>query len=260
MMELEKNSVLYNLKVLYVEDEDFTKNEMVKYLKRRVGKLYTAENGVSGIETFKQNNPHIIIADLKMPVMNGLEMIRVIRDMGYNSSIIITSAISDTDTILEAVDIGIVKYVLKPVNPKELINTMEKIGEGILKDKLNNTVLKHKVILDKDKKNNLEKRIKSYIAHFIKVNSGRGPRDIQVFIEANLIKIKAFDTLTNFDLYLISNNKNISLVEYNRRLFYIEGSKEMEKKIEAILNNSVQFSNVVCNCKKNIDELIFSIL
>ncbi len=260
MMKVEPSSVLCNLKVLYVEDEDFTKNEMVKYLKRRVGKLYTAENGVNGIETFRQNKPHIIITDLKMPVMDGLQMIKEIRNMGYDSAIIITSAISDTDTILEAVDVGIVKYVLKPINPKELIHIMEKIGKEIFKNQLKDTVLSNAIILDKNKKNNLEKRIKSEVAHFIKLHSGKGPRDLQVFIEANLIEIKAFDILTNFELHLISNNKNHSLVEYNRRLFYIEGSEELEKKIEGILDNSVKFCDIVCDCRKNIDRIIFSIL
>lgn len=260
MMKIEPNSVLCNLKVLYVEDEDFTKNEMVKYLKRRVGKLYTAENGVSGIETFRQNRPHIIITDLRMPVMDGLEMIKEIRNMDYNSAIIITSAISDTDTILEAVDVGIVKYVLKPINPKELIHIMERLGKEIFKNQLNDTVLSNAIILDKDKKNNLEKRIKSEVAHFIKVHSGKGPRDLQVFIEANLIEIKAFDILTNFELHLISNNKNHSLVEYNRRLFYIESSKELEKKIEDILDNPVKFCDIVCDCRYNVDRITFSIL
>ncbi|SCY92638.1 Na-translocating system protein MpsC family protein [Alkaliphilus peptidifermentans] len=260
MLKAEEKSVLSNLKVLYVEDEDFTRDEMVKFLKRRVGKLYTAGNGVDGIEAFKRSRPHIVITDLKMPMMDGLQMIKAIRDMGYNSSIIITSALSDTETILEAVDAGIVKYVVKPINPRELILTMEKIGIDIFKNQFKETVIKDSFILDKDIKINYENKIKSEAAHFIKLNSGKGPKDIQVFIEGDLIEIKAFKTLTNFELHLISNNRNHSLVEYNRRLFYIEGSKELEKRMQVILDNQVKFCDVVCDCKQNIDRITFTIL
>lgn len=259
-MKVQETSILCNLKVLYVEDEDFSRDEMVKFLKRRVGKLYTAENGLQGIEAFKRHTPHIIITDLKMAVMDGLQMIKTIRSMGYDSSIIITSALSDTETILQAVDVGIVKYVVKPINPRDLVHIMEKVGKEIFKNQLKETVLKDTFILDKEKKNGLEKKIKSEVAHFIKLHSGRGPKDIQVFIEGNLIDIKAYDTLTNFELHLISNNRNHSLVEYNRRLFYIEGSKVLEKKVETILNNPVKLCNVICNCRNNMDKIGFLIL
>ncbi|KAB3532794.1 response regulator [Alkaliphilus pronyensis] len=255
-----KNNVLSNLRVLYVEDEEATKYEMIKLLKRRIGKLYTAENGVEGIEAFKENNPHIVITDLKMPIMDGLEMIRNIRKMGYTSSIIITSALSDTETIIEAVEVGIVKYVVKPINPMELIHTMEKVGREIFKNKMKETVIEDNILLSKEEKLIIEKKIKSEVAHFIKVHSGKGPKDVQVFIEGDVLEIKAFNTLTNLEQHLISNNRNHSMVEYNRRLFYLEGINGLEERVKEILKNQVKVIDIIIDCRRDIDRLTFSIL
>ena len=70
----QEDNLLANLKVLYVEDEEFHREQLGIFLKRRVGKLYLAENGKDGLNKFKELNPDIIITDLKMPEMDGIEM------------------------------------------------------------------------------------------------------------------------------------------------------------------------------------------
>ncbi|ABR46830.1 response regulator receiver protein [Alkaliphilus metalliredigens QYMF] len=259
MSQTEKNSVLYHLKVLYVEDEPDTREEMTKFLKRRVGKLYVAKNGLEGIAAFDQNQPHIVVTDLKMPVMDGLEMIKAIRNREHQPAIIITSALSDSETILAAVDIGIVKYVVKPIHPKELMMSMESIGKEILSHQIDIGDVNHIWLGDKEKKAELEKRIKSELAHFIKKYSGRGPKDLQVFIEGNHIQVNIFESLTAFELQLIANNRNHSLVEYNRKLFYMEGSSKIEKALTLIIGMPVTLKEVYCDCRKKIDEITFSI-
>ena len=70
----QEENLLANLKVLYVEDEEFHREQLGIFLKRRVGKLYLAENGKDGLNKFKEFNPDIVITDLKMPEMDGIEM------------------------------------------------------------------------------------------------------------------------------------------------------------------------------------------
>lgn len=260
MNNSELNNLLFNLKVLYVEDEDFTREELAIFLRRRVGKLFTARNGSEGLEVLSKNNPDLIITDLKMPGMDGMEMIRTIREQGNASAAIIISALSDSDIILKAVDLGITKYVVKPVNTKELVFTMEKLAVDILKNRYNHTVIKDSMLINKSEKQDLEKKIKGEIAHFIKTNTGKGPRDVQAFIHGNCIEIKAFEILTLLELNLVSNKRNNSLVDYYRRLFYAEKTNILEKIIGDIIGSRVSISEIKCDSLSNHDSINFSIL
>ena len=254
------NNLLSNLKVLLVEDEEFARVELSKFLKRRVGKLYVGRNGEEGLKLYKEHNPEIIVTDLKMPKMDGLEMAKNIKDLGYSSSIIITSAMSDSETILKAVDIGIVKYVIKPVNTEELIYNMEKIASDILKYKLNKEVINDSVVLDREKKKELEQKVRGEAAYFIKSITGKGPQNVNVFIGVDNIEIRAKGVLTLLEDNLISNNRNHTLVNYNRRLLYMENKKELEHRLGHTIGTKVTLLEAEGDSKNNTDIIKFSYL
>ena len=107
--------MLKNMKVLYVEDDPQAREELLEVLKRRVGKVFAGENGKQGLELYLDHEPDIVIADLYMPEMDGLEMIRQIRAAGHAPEVIVTSAVEDANTIIGAIDAGVTKYILKPV-------------------------------------------------------------------------------------------------------------------------------------------------
>lgn len=254
-MKLSNTSgLISNLKVLFVEDEDSARNELSRFLKRRVGKLYVGKNGLEGLEIIKQYNPDLVITDLKMPNMDGLEMIRSARDIEYEGAIIIVSALSDSETILNAVDIGIVKYVVKPVDTEQLVSTMEVIAPNILKD----TIINNSLLIDKEKKQELEQKIRGEIASFIKNYTGKGPRNVQVFIQGNYIDVKAEGVLTLLEMNLISNNRNNSLVDYNRRMFYMENRDVLEQAIMSIIDSRVNLVEAECDSITNTDSLKLS--
>ena len=117
---MDKDKILSNMKILLVEDDDFTLQQLERFLRRRVGKLLTTQNGAQGLEILEKDEIDIVITDLKMPNMNGLEMIQIAREREFNGPVIIITALSDTDTILKAVDMGIVKYIIKPIDTDEL--------------------------------------------------------------------------------------------------------------------------------------------
>ena len=127
------NSLLSHIRLLYVEDEADTREEFSKFLKRRVGKLITGENGQDGLRRFEEQPPDIVLTDLRMPGMTGLEMVRALREKGYRTPVVILSALSDSDTILEAVDLGIVKYHVKPVDTAVLVKEVQALAEQGLK-------------------------------------------------------------------------------------------------------------------------------
>lgn len=119
-------SILKNITILYAEDEAALREITLNILKGFTKKQFVAQNGSEGLELFKQNESEIdlIITDVNMPIMNGLEMIREIKGINPNIPIIVATAFSNTEYLLEAIDIGVDKYVLKPIDMKKLLQLM----------------------------------------------------------------------------------------------------------------------------------------
>ena len=112
--------------VLYVEDEELTRAAVSAPLGRRVQTLLQAKNGREGLELFRLHRPGIVITDIRMPVMDGLTMAREIKALDEKTQIIVTTAHNDTRYFLDAIDIGIDRYVLKPIDHEKLFSGLEK--------------------------------------------------------------------------------------------------------------------------------------
>ncbi|QSZ40998.1 EAL domain-containing protein [Sulfurimonas aquatica] len=128
-----KNNIdkLKNYKILYVEDNLEIAEEIAFFLNKKAGELYSAYNGEEGVALFNEKRPDIVITDIQMPKMNGIEMIREIRKIDSNVPIIITTAFNESKYLLEAIDLQVDGYLMKPLNMKELINRVLKILEPI---------------------------------------------------------------------------------------------------------------------------------
>jgi YesN/AraC family two-component response regulator len=122
---------IYDLRVLYAEDDAVTREEISLFLKRRAKEVILAANGAEGLELYRRNSPDIIVTDIRMPVMDGLKMLRAIRQENRSIPIIVTSAYSDTAYMMEAIDLGSDQYVLKPVDTEKLSAAFEKCAEMI---------------------------------------------------------------------------------------------------------------------------------
>ncbi|HBF34230.1 TPA: hypothetical protein DDW35_06665, partial [Candidatus Sumerlaeota bacterium] len=86
--------------------------------------LYEAENGMQGLEVFREHRPDVVVTDINMPVMNGLDMARAIKALSRQTQIIVTTAYSDTDYLMQAIEIGVDRYVIKPVDQQKLMEAL----------------------------------------------------------------------------------------------------------------------------------------
>lgn len=82
--------------------------------------IVTAHNGKEGLKAFVENNPDVVLSDVDMPVMNGLDMVRQIREMDSDVIIIFTSALTSPDDVSNGYKLGVNNYVKKPFAPQEL--------------------------------------------------------------------------------------------------------------------------------------------
>ncbi|HEX2768848.1 MAG TPA: response regulator [Geobacteraceae bacterium] len=124
------------ISILYVEDDPVTRNILCKMIPLKFPGIdfHSAENGKVGLELYKEHAPDIIITDINMPVMDGIKMAAEIKTLHPDAIIIIVSAYSDTNYLLNAIEIGINHYILKPIDYKKLFVTIDKCIAGIILD------------------------------------------------------------------------------------------------------------------------------
>jgi signal transduction histidine kinase len=121
--------ILENFTLLYVEDEPTIVDEMKMLLEDEVKELYIANNGEEGLALYKEKQPDIILTDIQMPKLNGIEMSRIIKKENYSQPIIILTAFDNPDLLKEAINISVDKYILKPVtNDEQLYSTLEDVA------------------------------------------------------------------------------------------------------------------------------------
>ena len=116
-----------NLTLLYVEDDKFIRNNYVKIFQHYFTNVITTDNGNDALRLFNENKIDVGIFDISIPGINGLTLTSKIHEIDENIEIIIISAHSDRDKLLQAVKLQLVTYLVKPVEHKELITTIEKL-------------------------------------------------------------------------------------------------------------------------------------
>ena len=182
-----------SLTALYVEDEEELRDVVNLFIGNFFKKCYLAKNGQDGLNIFIENEKtiDIIITDISMPTMDGLEMSEGIRQLNPKVPIIITTAHNDKDFLQKAIDINITKFITKPLDMHNLLNTLKLTLEPIL--------LQEK--LDKELKAYQEERILN--AKF--TATGQLAAGITHEINTPLTYIKANIEMMKYDIDDISN-------------------------------------------------------
>jgi|GEM_PF-215201 len=120
-----------DLTVLYVEDDQDIANSMVSYLSKFFKEVVYAVNGEDGLAFFKQSYFDLVISDIKMPKIDGLQMVEEIKNMRNEQSVIIVSAHSEVDNFLKSIKLGVDGYIIKPVNYADMNNLLYKLSKKI---------------------------------------------------------------------------------------------------------------------------------
>ena len=119
---------LRSFSLLIVEDEKDARDIVANMVSLEFPDctIFTANNGIEGLELFKQHSPDIIITDVNLPVMDGVELAREIRTINSNATYIVLTAYTDQTVFDKFEDIGVCAYLIKPINLDELFAAIEK--------------------------------------------------------------------------------------------------------------------------------------
>ncbi len=125
---------LQKLTILFVEDDEIARRQLERMLNRLFGKVITAKNGLEGYEIYQEerivgNNIDLILSDINMPIMSGLEMLEKIRIHDSSTPIIFSTARTETEYLLKAISLGVEHYAIKPIDIEDVVKKIETVCE-----------------------------------------------------------------------------------------------------------------------------------
>ncbi|RAX58168.1 hypothetical protein CCZ01_03590 [Helicobacter monodelphidis] len=123
---------LHDTEILLVEDDVDLRNLIDRHLRRHAKALYSVGEGKKALKIFQEKSPHVIITDLDLPKMSGLEFIKEVRDINPRVAVVIITAFGTRENLIESYDLGACSILKKPIDLEELsiillANTPKKI-------------------------------------------------------------------------------------------------------------------------------------
>jgi len=138
---------MHPISLLYIEDDEDIRMIYSEYLKQYSIDIYYAKDGEEGYKRYFELKPNILLLDISMPKMDGLTLAKKVREKDKKVKIIITSSYGDQQKLLQAVELYLIKYLLKPIDPHALDEALSKAIEEINEEKKEDNSL---FVLDKD--------------------------------------------------------------------------------------------------------------
>ncbi len=142
-----------NIKILYVEDDEIARENGVEYLQNFFETIYEASDAIVALQLYEKYKPDIIITDIQMPKLNGLEFVKKIRQKDKKTQIIIITAFCDKNYLLKAIELQLVKYLIKPVKEKEFEEALFLCVNSLQEDNSNIVKLENEIYFDTFNKN-----------------------------------------------------------------------------------------------------------
>lgn len=133
------------LNILYIEDDKLITSKIKYVLEKYFNFVFIATNGEEALEILKYNSINLIISDINMPIMDGLEFLKRLREINSDIAFIFVTARNEADVMLKAIQLEISNYILKPINLHNFLFIVNKTIDKEYKkylEKLNNNIIK----------------------------------------------------------------------------------------------------------------------
>ncbi len=116
-----------SLSVLYVEDDDDVRNGIANLLKKFFNDITLAVDGQDGLEKFQSGSYDLILTDLSMPRLNGVQMSTKIKSINYEQAIVVISAHNEGEYLIDLINCGVDAFLLKPIQTENLVKVLSKV-------------------------------------------------------------------------------------------------------------------------------------
>jgi len=155
MIDMEILKQLFHVHILIVEDDELTAHALQQTLSLHCQYVQVAKDGLEGIEIFERDKPDIVISDINLPKMNGLEMISWMHKVSPNLPTIIITSYDSPENISESINQGAYNYLRKPIKIEELQIALLMATKDIYDSKI---VLEEDFVYDNQKRNLYNKK------------------------------------------------------------------------------------------------------
>jgi DNA-binding NtrC family response regulator len=119
------------VKILIIDDQSAITETLYMFFVEKGYAVVTAEYGREGIDKFQSEAPDLVVLDIRLPDMNGMEVLKRIKDVRETTYVIMITAFHDMQTTIEAMKYGAFDYIHKPINMKELDVSIQKVAEAL---------------------------------------------------------------------------------------------------------------------------------
>ncbi|MBF0537144.1 MAG: response regulator [Nitrospirae bacterium] len=130
------------IKILYVEDDRQIREDTMRLLLRFVDRVEGAANGQEGLDKYREGAFDIVISDIRMPHLNGIEMVRGIKKLNKDQKIIVISAHDEAQYLMELINLGVSNFLLKPLDVQQLLDVLSELVDYLWFSKLEHTYQK----------------------------------------------------------------------------------------------------------------------
>ncbi len=126
--------MINNFSILYIEDDRLTQKIISNILGKHFSKIFIANDGVEGIKLYHEKKPDIVLSDISMPKLNGIEMTQEIKRHNPKQKVALFTGYNDLNYLNKAINIGVDKYILKPLNTKQMFGALDDIVNSLKKE------------------------------------------------------------------------------------------------------------------------------
>ena len=210
--------VVVKVRILLIEDEKELSDALVNILEKEKYRVDTAYDGSSGLEYALKDSYDIIILDRNLPYLNGMDILRIVREKGISTPILILSALGMDFNKVEGLDAGADDYLSKPFSKDELlarIRVLTRRNLSIIKDNVVNfndlnLNLSTYELYKNDEKLKLSKKEFELIKYFI--------------VNPNVVALKdnILDKIWGFDTEIISNSIEVYISFLRKKIDYLD--------------------------------------
>jgi DNA-binding response OmpR family regulator len=192
--------------ILFIEDEMEIRDNYVRFLKRYYNRVYEASEAESAYKLYSSKKPDILIIDIQLPKMSGLDLLKKIRQEDHTTKAIMLTAFSNKNYLLDASELKLTKYLLKPITRSELKDALSKAIEELQNFK----IISNHIIYFRD---NFAWETQSYTLF---QNSKEIPltpneRKILKLLFSNINRVFSIDDIIVYVWDSFENDKNIAL-------------------------------------------------
>ena len=238
------------MKIVIVEDETRIREGIEKLIKRisdEYEMIALAENGEEGLQTIIENQPEIVVTDIKMPKMDGIEMLTRLKEISKMPKVIVLSAYSDFEYARQAIKLGVSEYILKPISVIEFTNSFKSLWKQIKDEKeKENSIFKTEsfdFIIEQELYygNQIDEHLKRVLLEryqfdiekescFVTVYFGRRYEQLKEEVKEELENVLKYNSMTKYLILDLIREKRLLVLFYHY---------EDIKKIERWFQNSI---------------------